>query len=138
MQNNNGKSQKYFYLPSSSSKEIAGKIIDDKKIELLPHKQFWCVNGENGKDYIVRLFREGKYDPTCSCPFTTTCSHILSAMKSIGLHGMSTKKPNVTTMRKNARTNADKKPGTKGGRRLDVMETFLPHVIKISKLEYIK
>ena len=46
-------------------KEIARRIIDNKQENrTFVSQEILVCNGENGKEYIVRSFRKGKYDPT--------------------------------------------------------------------------
>ena len=60
----------------------AEQIINEKRIEMLPNRKIFMVQGYKGDWYNVRLFKNGSYRPYCSCPATTICSHLLAVMTS--------------------------------------------------------
>lgn len=69
--------------------------------------------GTSGDPYAIRLF------PTelCSCPSTGVCYHILAVRMSVGLSTKETKRTvNLTQLRRNTRSRAEKKSGWKAPR----------------------
>ena len=82
------------------------RVINEKKIEFVPKKGTFLVEGTRGDQYAVTLFPE-----SCQCPATNQCYHILTARKSIGMDISSKiKKCNLTVMMKRSKTSGRKKP----------------------------
>ena len=82
------------------------RVINEKKIEFVPKKGTFLVEGTCGDQYAVTLFPE-----SCQCPATNQCYHILTARKSIGMDISSKiKKCNLTVMMKRSKTSGRKKP----------------------------
>lgn len=68
----------------------------------------------------VRIFP----NPSCSCPETKICYHVMAVRLSCGLGNQASKKfPNTTRLRKNAKKRADKKSGRKKPRTDDLDRT---------------
>lgn len=75
------------------------------------------VKGSSGITRIVTVFPK----PTCSCPSTTDCYHILAVKLSLGMEVTeSHKKRNLTQLRRNTRSRKEKRSGRKRPRPLDV------------------
>lgn len=110
---------KYVYQPSTSAYQRAQLIIAEKRITLIPERQVWIVDGTSGSSYVLQIFRNGRRSPSCTCPATTTCSHILAAVVSVGYSMESSKRPNIEQMRKRSRKGADKTSGRKKPRMHD-------------------
>lgn len=73
----------------------------------------FTVLGTGGKPHAVRIFPS----ESCTCPATSRCYHILAARISVELEDTdSTKKINLTQLRRNTRSQANKKSGRKASR----------------------
>jgi hypothetical protein len=84
----------------ASAYERALRIIDKKYNEINFNKigSFNFTGSTATRD--VKIFP----NPTCSCPETTTCYHIMAVLLTCGLANTPIKKrPNVTRLRKNAK-----------------------------------
>jgi hypothetical protein len=93
----------------------AEQIINDKRIEMLPNRKIFMVQGYKGDWYNVRLFKNGSYRPYCSCPATTICSHLLAVMLSLDYKNTCAKLPNSEVLRNRTKTSRGKRSGCKGG-----------------------
>ena len=101
------------FVPSTTVLERAKAIIAQKKLSLVPERKCFVVEGSI-KNYLVRLFRDGKAGQYCTCESTVTCSHIRAAMLYIDYEPKPrNEKPNLTRMKKNANKRVDSKCGTK-------------------------
>ena len=102
----------------TSQTERARQIIAEKKISFNPDLKTFTILGSGDKPQAVKLFPK----PTCTCPSTVQCYHILAAKLSLGMENFSqdTKPFNLTQLRKNARASTEKKSGRKRPRVLDL------------------
>ena len=101
----------------ASAYERALRIIDKKYVEIDFNKigSFNVTGSTATRD--VKIFP----NPSCSCPETTTCYHIMAVLLTCGLANTPiSKRPNVTRLRKNAKKKADKTSGRKRPRPNDV------------------
>ena len=79
----------------------------------------FLVKGTSGITRIVTIFPK----PTCSCPSTCECYHILPVKLSLGMVPKeNSKKLNLTQLRKNTRSRKDRKSGRKRPRPTDTDE----------------
>lgn len=92
-------------------------IIENDKLSFNTKLQVFNVEGSSGIPRVVTLFPRS----SCSCPSTGDCYHILAVKMSlrIPLNTLSGKH-NLTLLRKNTKTRADKKSGRKRPRFGDV------------------
>ncbi|KAL4223551.1 hypothetical protein ACF0H5_017021 [Mactra antiquata] len=116
---------------------LAVKTLSEKGIILVPEMGAFMVKGSGGNKYAVTLFPS----ETCSCPATSRCYHIITAMLSIGMNVPNERKTyNLTQLRKNVRPKHMKKCGTKKGRLgdNDIDRTIIPapdSIIKTKNLD---
>ena len=106
-------SKKFVYIPSESAIERAVKIIEEKKIFLVPEARAWMVEGSSGDRYTVSLFENGVRRPKCTCASPTTCAHLMAAMRSIDCYITSGKRGNTATLRRRALKRPYKRSGKK-------------------------
>ena len=78
-------------------------IIKENRIQQVPSLQHWSVVGSSGDIYVVKLFKAGVRNQTCTCPASAICPHILAAMYSIDCEMFSKKKGNITATQRKAR-----------------------------------
>lgn len=93
-------------------------IIKENRIQLVSSLQHWSVVGSSGDIYVVKLFKGGVRNQTCTCAASAICSHILAAMYSIDYEMLSKKKGNITATQRKGRTqqryrHCGKKPPSK-------------------------
>ena len=68
----------------------------------MTQQQCFVVTSTNEQKHSVALFRGKRVQPTCTCPPTVTCCHIMAAMMSIGFTTKELKElPNGTQLRAN-------------------------------------
>lgn len=87
------------------------------------------IKGLSGITRVVTLFPK----PSCSCPSTGECYHIVAAKLSVGMSlSINQKiKKNLTQLRRNARTKKEKRCGRKRPRPRDVESQDLSKTIAI-------
>lgn len=78
-------------------------IIKENRIQQVPSLQHWSVVGSSGDIYVVKLFKAGVRNQTCTCAASAICPHILAAMYSIDCEMLSKKKGNITATQRKAR-----------------------------------
>jgi hypothetical protein len=89
-------------------------IIKENRIQLVPLLQHWSVVGSSGDIYVVKLFKGGVRNQTCTCAASAICCHILAAMYSIDCEMLSKKKGNITvTQRKGRKQQRYRRSGKK-------------------------
>lgn len=88
-------------------------VIEQKQISHNQSLGVFTVIGTSGNPHAIRIFpRE-----SCTCPSTSRCYHIIAVRMSIGLEDVDSKrKVNLTQLRRNTRSRADKKSGRKAPR----------------------
>ena len=100
----------------SSTLERASAIISSGGITLDAKLGVFTVSGTT-EPRVVQLFPK----QTCSCPATASCYHVLAARMAVGLaHENKRGLINLTQLRRNKRTRADKTSGRKRPRLQDV------------------
>ena len=72
-----------YSTPSESVRQRAMDIIKENRIQQVPSLQHWSVVGSSGDIYVVKLFKAGVRNQTCTCAASAICPHILAAMYSI-------------------------------------------------------
>lgn len=93
-----------------SQRERAHCLIQDKRISYDSGLHTFTVLGSENKPQAVKLFP----NPTCTCPSTSQCYHIIAAKMYLGMEiTVKHTKFNLTQLRKNARTRKEKKSGRK-------------------------
>lgn len=92
-------------------------VVQNDKISFDTKLHVFNVKGLSGVTRVVTLFPR----PSCSCPSTGECYHILAAKLIMGM-SVSTKptRKNLTQLRRNTRSKKDKKSGRKKPRAKDV------------------
>lgn len=106
--------------------KIANRYIAEKRIVLVPKMQSFLIKGIcDRKEFLVRLFKDGMKSISCSC-LSSSCSHILAAMKSIDYRAEIKKKPNLSRLVKMSRSRADKSGGHKKERPNDARDPDAP------------
>lgn len=92
-------------------------VVQNDKISFDTKLHVFNVKGLSGVTRVVTLFPR----PSCSCPSTGECYHILAAKLIMGM-SVSTKptRRNLTQLRRNTRSKKDKKSGRKKPRAKDV------------------
>lgn len=96
-----------------SQRMRAHRLLEDNKISYDSKLHTFTVLGSEDKPQAIKLFPK----PTCTCPSTKQCYHILAAKLYLGMEdttSSSTKqKLSLTQLRKNARKRKEKKSGRK-------------------------
>ena len=95
----NAENNERIKIKADSQLSLAGDIINDKDITLVPEMGGFMVKGKCGKLYAVKLFPK----ESCQCPSGSTgrCYHILAAKKSINMPtDQKPKTVNLTQLRK--------------------------------------
>lgn len=89
------------------------QVIEKKQISHNQSLGVFTVIGTTGNPHAIRIFpRE-----SCTCPSTGRCYHITAVRMSIGLEDVNSKrKINLTQLRRNTRSRAEKKSGRKAPR----------------------
>ena len=80
-----------YFTPSESVRQRAMDIIKENRIQQVPSLQHWSVVGSSGDIYVVKLFKAGVRNQTCTCAASAICPHILAAMYSIDCEMLSKK-----------------------------------------------
>ena len=98
------------YNGQLSQRERAHRLIQEKKIAYDSNLHTFTVLGSEDKPQAVKLFPT----PTCTCPLTSQCYHILAAKMFLGMEDtVKQTKLNLTQLRRNARKRKGKKSGRK-------------------------
>ena len=111
--------QQSLQLTNSLSTRARAQIVLDKgNLSFDSKLHVFNVKGLSGNTRVVALFPK----PSCSCPSTGECYHILAAKLSIGMPCSSDKKikKHLSQLRRNARKRKEKKCGRKRPRPYDV------------------
>lgn len=88
-------------------------IIQEHRLSHDPVLGTFTVIGSEGKPHVVKLFPD---PPTCSCPATSQCYHLLAVKMSLGMPLSDKTKVNLTQLRLNQRSKGQKKSGRKRAR----------------------
>ena len=97
--------------------------LETKRVELVASMSAFIVQGNSGKTYSVQLFPKER----CNCPSTTTCWHIIAAKMSCWMKENNTIHTlNLPWLKRNSRTQFDKKSGRKHPRHKDIEITATP------------
>ena len=103
----------------TSVTERAQHVIAEKKISFDVGLKTFIILGSGNKPQAVKLFPK----PTCTCPSTVSCYHILAAKLCIGMENSDheTKLPyNMAQLKKNSRAGTEKRSGRKRPRVCDL------------------
>ena len=104
----------YTHLYTATASERALKIIEEKRLTHTPEQKCWAVTGSTGKVYTVVLFRNGTWDPNCSCTCSAICCHIMAVFESVGCERTASSRiPVVLDMMRNQQKKNNKKLGGK-------------------------
>lgn len=117
--------------------ERAARVISDGRIQFVMGTGEFVVQSDrsSGLSSVVKLKPATFSSMSCSCPGTALCFHIIAAQIASNCSDHSTKRPrNSTTMRKNARKDADKRSGCKKPSFKDVDPPSKVHNIPIDIL----
>ena len=89
-----------------SQKARAQQLLDDNRISYDSKLHTFTVLGSGSKPQAIKLFPK----PSCTCPCTKECYHIIAAKLYLGMEITSSKtKLNLTQLRKNAQKRKEKK-----------------------------
>ena len=88
-------------------------IIEKKQISHNQSLRVFTVIGPTGNPHAIRMFPK----ESCTFPSTGRCYHIIAVRMSIGLEDVnSQRKVNLTQLRRNTRSRAEKRSGRKAPR----------------------
>lgn len=107
---------------SLSTQARAQIVLQSDNLSFDTKLHVFNVRGLSGITRVVSLYPK----PTCSCPSTGECYHIVAAKLSLGMPiSEANKKTNLTQLRRNTRSRKEKRCGRKRPRPLDVEEDNL-------------